>query len=210
MTNDPEFRAALQLVNECLTYDVSSVSAVRALHAAAVELLDEDAADTARIAQEWTAVFSPPRPRRGNPRCIMNYARAPRMLARSLAVRRPRSGNISFRLTRPTGTARRSYGCHRRRDEEDLDRFAADVRDAGRDLRISHELGMKTHGIDPRWAKTSIERATRAVRDIVRALDQDGAATLPPIVDRAVLAAVERHLCARAAAAEEADKHRPN
>ena len=91
-----------------------------------------------------------------------------------------------------------------------LDRFAADVTAAGRDLRLLHELGMKTSGIDPRWAKTLHERATRAIRDIVRALDHDGAATLPPIVDRAVLAAVERHLCARAAAAEEADKHRPN
>ncbi|MGC1407415.1 MAG: hypothetical protein WA864_00555 [Acetobacteraceae bacterium] len=91
-----------------------------------------------------------------------------------------------------------------------LDRFAADVKDAGRDLRILHELGMKTHGIDPRFARDVHLRMTRAVRDIVRALDQDGAAILPPIVDRAVLAAVERHLCARAAAAEEADKHRPN
>ena len=91
-----------------------------------------------------------------------------------------------------------------------LDRFAADVKDAGRDLRILHELGMKTHGIDPRFARDVHLRTTRAVRDIVRALDQDGAAILPPIVDRAVLAAVERHLCARAAAAEEADKHRPN
>ncbi|MGC1411810.1 MAG: hypothetical protein WA864_23020 [Acetobacteraceae bacterium] len=63
MTNDPEFRAALQLVNECLTYDVSSVSAVRALHAACSKLLDEDAADTARIAQEWTAeIFAPAAP----------------------------------------------------------------------------------------------------------------------------------------------------
>ena len=63
MTNDPEFRAALQLVNECLTYDVSSVSAVRALHAACGRILDEDAADTQAITKSiLDGVFSSPAP----------------------------------------------------------------------------------------------------------------------------------------------------
>ena len=117
MTNDPEFRAALQLVNECLTYDVSSVSAVRALHAACSRVLDEDAADTQAITKSGRRIVRARRAQ-GNPRCMMNFARPRRCrpIARGPA---PEKWQYQLQAHTPKEGTRRIYGCNRRRDEED-------------------------------------------------------------------------------------------
>jgi hypothetical protein len=84
---------------------------------------------------------------------------------------------------------------------EDAGRFTALVESSGADLRALHELGMKTHGIDPRWAKALHERATKSVAELVRLIDQDADEGLPPIGDAVVEASVSRMRIARSKAA---------
>ena len=63
MTRDPEFRAALQLINELMAFDIPSISAVKALYAQCGKIIADSNSEVARIAREWTAeIFATPAP----------------------------------------------------------------------------------------------------------------------------------------------------
>jgi hypothetical protein len=85
-----------------------------------------------------------------------------------------------------------------KRREETRARWTALLASASADFEHVRELGKKTHGVDPRWARQLSERLQGRIAAIVRMLDEDKLGLLQvDEMSRPVRQAVERVLAQR-------------